>query len=66
MSTSITVKCPTCHHSFRVDLTDYQPIKILYRDSNQSDTIKEYRFECANDKKHIFIVPITFMEKTSD
>jgi len=38
----------------------------LAETKDQSDTIKEYRFECANDKKHIFIVPITFMEKTSD
>lgn len=64
MSQKITVKCPTCHHSFEVDLDKATPVNTIYRTSRDDAPprrVDEYRFKCPQDGTY-FIVPVTITE----
>ena len=64
MSQKITVTCPTCGHSFEVDLDAHEPVQIVYkkyRDDAPPQRVEEYRFQCPKDNTY-FIVPVTISE----
>ncbi len=59
MSRSITVKCTTCHHTFEVDLDDYESERTIYKGEKKEISLEEYRFQCPQDGTYFIVaVPV--------